>query len=132
MSWNLYFNAGFIIRCQSANASQDSASTPQAVAAAAALVKKKAASAAKEKEKEKGWFQIDDAKNTNVYVSGLPLDTTDDEFEKLMSKYGVIMKDPLTNKLKCKLYKENEEVKGDGRCGYLMVSTWSTPILFLV
>lgn len=67
------------------------------------------------------WFEIEDDKNTNVYVSGLPLDITDEEFEKLMSKYGVIMKDPITHKLKCKLYRENDEVKGDGRCCYLMV-----------
>ncbi len=31
------------------------------------------------------------------------------------------MKDPLTHKLKLKLYKENDEAKGDGRCCYLMV-----------
>jgi hypothetical protein len=72
-------------------------------------------------EKKEGWFQIDEDKNTNVYVSGLPLDTTDDEFEEIMSKYGIIMKDPLTSKLKLKLYRdENGEVKGDGRCCYLM------------
>ena len=79
---------------------------------------------AKTKEKPKpkeGWFDINDDKNTNVYVSGLPLDITDEEFEELMSKYGIIMKDPLTHKLKIKLYKENDEVKGDGRCCYLMV-----------
>ncbi len=39
-----------------------------------------------------------------------------------MSKYGIIMKDPVTHKLKIKLYKENDEIKGDGRCCYLMVS----------
>lgn len=75
----------------------------------------------KEKKKKEGWFEIDDEKNTNVYVSGLPLDITDEEFEELMSKYGIIMKDPLTNKLKIKLYRENDEVKGDGRCCFLMV-----------
>jgi HIV Tat-specific factor 1 len=72
-------------------------------------------------EKREGWFQIDEDKNTNVYVSGLPLDTTDEEFEDMMSKYGIIMKDPLTSKLKLKLYRdEGGEVKGDGRCCYLM------------
>lgn len=75
----------------------------------------------KDKKKKEGWFQIDDEKNTNVYVSGLPLDITDEEFEEMMSKYGIIMKDPLTHKLKLKLYRENDEVKGDGRCCYLMV-----------
>ena len=79
--------------------------------------KKKAADATKKKE----WFDINDEKNTNVYVSGLPLDLTDEEFEEIMSKYGIIMKDPVTHKLKLKLYRENEEVKGDGRCCYLMV-----------
>jgi hypothetical protein len=71
---------------------------------------------------KKAWFDINDDKNTNVYVSGLPFDITDEEFEQLMSKYGIIMKDPITHKLKVKLYRdENNEVKGDGRCCYLMV-----------
>jgi HIV Tat-specific factor 1 len=83
----------------------------------------------KEKEKEKQienekkpatWFEVNDDKNTNVYVSGLPLDITDEEFEEMMSKYGIITKDPLTYKLKAKLYRDNDEVKGDGRCCYLM------------
>ena len=79
--------------------------------------KKEAAEAKKE-----GWFDVNDEKNTNVYVSGLPLDVTDDEFEEMMSKYGIIMKDPLTHKLKIKLYRDevNNEPKGDGRCCYLM------------
>lgn len=72
------------------------------------------------KKKRDGWFEMEDEKNTNVYVNGLPLDITDQEFEELMSKYGIIMKDPVTHKLKIKLYKENDEVKGDGRCCYLM------------
>ena len=74
--------------------------------------------------KKEGWFDVNDEKNTNVYVSGLPLDVTDDEFEEMMSKYGIIMKDPLTHKLKIKLYRDevNNEPKGDGRCCYLMVS----------
>lgn len=72
------------------------------------------------KKKRDGWFEMEDEKNTNVYVSGLPLDVTDQEFEELMSKYGIIMKDPATHKLKIKLYRENDEVKGDGRCCYLM------------
>lgn len=72
-------------------------------------------------KKEATWFEINDEKNTNVYVSGLPPDITDDEFQELMSKYGIIMKDPATNKLKIKLYRdEQNQVKGDGRCCYLM------------
>ena len=71
--------------------------------------------------KQEGWFQIDDEKNTNVYVSGLPLDISDQEYEEMMTKYGIVMKDPLTSKLKLKLYRDdNNEVKGDARCCYLM------------
>ncbi len=73
-------------------------------------------------KKKEGWVDVNEDKNTNVYVSGLPLDVTDEEFEEMMSKYGIIMKDVLTHKLKCKLYRsEDNEVKGDGRCCYLMV-----------
>ena len=72
------------------------------------------------KPKKEGWFDVNEDKNTNVYVSGLPLDITDEEFEEMMSKYGIIMKDPLSHKLKLKLYKEEDQVKGDGRCCYLM------------
>ncbi len=36
------------------------------------------------------WFEIDEEKNHNVYVSGLPLDFTTEEFEELMKKCGII------------------------------------------
>ncbi|EDO33511.1 predicted protein [Nematostella vectensis] len=54
-----------------------------------------------------GWFQPDPEKNPNVYVSGLPLDITDEEFVELMSKYGIIMEDPDTH----------------GRCCYLKMAS---------
>lgn len=69
------------------------------------------------------WFEVTQDKNTNVYVSGLPLDMTDDDFKELMNKCGLIMFDPLTKKAKLKLYKdENGQNKGDGRCCYIKVS----------
>ena len=34
---------------------------------------------------------MDENRNSWVYVSGLPLDITEDEFTELMSKYGIIM-----------------------------------------
>ena len=40
-----------------------------------------------------GWFEVDEDHNTNVYVSGLPLDISQDEFHTLMSKCGIIMND---------------------------------------
>lgn len=74
----------------------------------------------KKRKVDEGWFEVDDNKNPNVYVSGLPLDTTDEEFIELMSKYGIIMQDPDTGKPKIKLYRDNNgQLKGDGRCCYL-------------
>lgn len=69
---------------------------------------------------EPGWFDIDEDKNTNVYVSGLPPDITPDEFAELMSKCGIVMRDPITEEYKVKLYKDKEgNLKGDGLCCYL-------------
>ncbi|XP_033834909.1 HIV Tat-specific factor 1 [Periophthalmus magnuspinnatus] len=69
---------------------------------------------------EQGWFDIDEDKNTNVYVSGLPPDIGVDEFVELMSKCGIVMKDPITEEYKVKLYKDKEgNLKGDGLCCYL-------------
>ncbi|XP_034462481.1 HIV Tat-specific factor 1 isoform X1 [Hippoglossus hippoglossus] len=80
--------------------------------------------AAKEKgekrKAEQGWFDIDDNKNTNVYVSGLPPDISNEEFAELMTKCGIVMRDPITEEYKVKLYKDKEgNLKGDGLCCYL-------------
>uniref|UniRef100_A0A8C0W9T4 17S U2 SnRNP complex component HTATSF1 n=1 Tax=Castor canadensis TaxID=51338 RepID=A0A8C0W9T4_CASCN len=69
---------------------------------------------------EAGWFHVEEDRNTNVYVSGLPPDITVDEFIQLMSKFGIIMRDPQTEEFKVKLYKDNQgNLKGDGLCCYL-------------
>ncbi|XP_006992034.1 17S U2 SnRNP complex component HTATSF1 [Peromyscus maniculatus bairdii] len=69
---------------------------------------------------ESGWFHVEEDRNTNVYVSGLPPDITVDEFIQLMSKFGIIMRDPQTEEFKVKLYKDNQgNLKGDGLCCYL-------------
>lgn len=69
---------------------------------------------------EPGWFDIDDNKNTNVYVSGLPPDISTEEFVQLMSKCGIVMRDPVSEEYKVKLYKDREgNLKGDGLCCYL-------------
>ncbi|KAM5221524.1 17S U2 SnRNP complex component HTATSF1 [Ctenodactylus gundi] len=69
---------------------------------------------------ESGWFNVEEDRNTNVYVSGLPPDITVDEFIQLMSKFGIIMRDPQTEEFKVKLYKDNQgNLKGDGLCCYL-------------
>ncbi|XP_034034021.1 HIV Tat-specific factor 1 [Thalassophryne amazonica] len=69
---------------------------------------------------EPGWFNIDKEKNTNVYVSGLPPDISIEEFVDLMSKCGIVMRDPVTDEYKVKLYKDKDgNLKGDGLCCYL-------------
>nr|XP_056714982.1 HIV Tat-specific factor 1 [Euleptes europaea] len=67
-----------------------------------------------------GWFHVEEQKNTNVYVTGLPPDITKDEFVQVMSKCGIVMRDPVTEEPKIKLYKDKEgNLKGDGLCCYL-------------
>ncbi|XP_054450835.1 HIV Tat-specific factor 1-like [Pteronotus mesoamericanus] len=69
---------------------------------------------------ESGWFHVEEDRNTNVYVSGLPPDITVDEFIQLMSKFGIIMRDSQTEEFKVKLYKDDQgNLKGDGLCCYL-------------
>ncbi|KAM3869161.1 17S U2 SnRNP complex component HTATSF1-like [Diretmus argenteus] len=69
---------------------------------------------------EPGWFDVDSDKNTNVYVSGLPPDISTEEFVELMSKCGIVMRDPITEDYKIKLYKDGQgNLKGDGLCCYL-------------
>ncbi|XP_069468902.1 17S U2 SnRNP complex component HTATSF1 [Ambystoma mexicanum] len=75
---------------------------------------------AEKRKPEAGWFEVEEDRNTNVYVTGLPPDITDDEFVELMSKYGIIMRDIETENYKLKLYKDNQgNLKGDGLCCYL-------------
>ncbi|ESO11520.1 hypothetical protein HELRODRAFT_108808 [Helobdella robusta] len=74
----------------------------------------------KRKSTEHEWFEIDDSKNTNVYVSGLPPEITEEEFKELMNKAGLIAFDPVLRKPKLRLYKgEDGNYKGDGRCCYM-------------
>ncbi|XP_068601123.1 17S U2 SnRNP complex component HTATSF1-like [Brachionichthys hirsutus] len=67
-----------------------------------------------------GWFDIDENKNTNVYVSGLPPDISTEEFVEMMSRCGIVMRDPVSEEYKVKLYKDKDgNLKGDGLCCYL-------------
>ena len=67
------------------------------------------------------WFEMDDANNTSVYISNLPLSTTFDELKDLANKYGgLVAFDPLTRKPKLKLYKDEAgNFKGDALCTYI-------------
>ncbi|XP_027887291.1 17S U2 SnRNP complex component HTATSF1 isoform X1 [Xiphophorus couchianus] len=81
---------------------------------------KEAKQKGEKRKAEPGWFDIEEDKNTNVYVSGLPPDISPDEFVELMSKCGIVMRDPITEEYKVKLYKDKDgNLKGDGLCCYL-------------
>ncbi|KAL3998667.1 RNA recognition motif family protein [Acanthocheilonema viteae] len=73
-----------------------------------------------DKKEQQGWVELEEEKNTSVYVSNLPFSITEESFTELMSKCGVIQKDARTNKLKIKLYRNDDGTfKGDGRCCYI-------------
>jgi len=67
-----------------------------------------------------------------VFLLGLPLDITPDEFVEIMSKCGIIMRDPVTEEYKIKLYKDKDgNQKGDGLCCYLKVGCYNTMVMYM-
>lgn len=79
-----------------------------------------------------GWIDVEEQKNTSVYITGLPPDITPDEFVELMAKYGIIMQNPETLEYKVKLYKDKEgNLKGDGLCSYLKKESIDLALKFL-
>ncbi|KAK2196757.1 bifunctional RNA recognition motif domain/Nucleotide-binding alpha-beta plait domain superfamily/TatSF1-like [Babesia duncani] len=63
---------------------------------------------------------IDSAKNTSVYVSNLPLDTSLDEVASVFKKAGVFKIDPVTTLPKIKLYTDEQgNLKGDARVTFV-------------
>lgn len=87
----------------------------------------------KRKASDPSWFELDDQKNTKVYISNLPLDLTEEEFTEMMQRYGIIMKDPDTNKLKIKMYTEPNTTyfKGDALCTYVRIESVDLAIKLL-
>lgn len=74
----------------------------------------------KKEESKPSWFEVDDEHNTNVYVSGLPLEFTEEEFVELMQKCGMILRDMESNKFKIKIYRDSHgNLKGDALCSYI-------------
>lgn len=74
----------------------------------------------KKVKKDPEWFELESDKNTWIYISGLPLDMTSDDFLCLVGKYGLVMEDPNTEKKKFKMYTDEEgNFKGDAKCCYL-------------
>lgn len=69
------------------------------------------------------WFEVDEAHNTAIYVSGLPLDITIEELTQLFAKCGLLARDE-RGKDKIKLYRDgNGEPKGDALCTYIKVES---------
>ena len=88
-----------------------------------APVPSKSAGEDKKQPSEPNWFEIDQTKNTKVYVTNLPLDITEESLADFMQKCGLVEKDLETGKFKIKLYRDaNGEVKGDALCTYIKVS----------
>lgn len=81
--------------------------------------------AGQKRKQDPQWFEQSDEKNTKVYVSNLPLDTTEEEFVDLMQKCGLVMRDPSTQKMKVKLYMDKEQncFKGDALCTYIKIES---------
>ncbi|XP_050354343.1 HIV Tat-specific factor 1 [Nymphalis io] len=71
------------------------------------------------------WFQQSEEKNTKVYVSNLPLDTTEEDFVNLMQKCGLVERDPSTQKMRVKLYVDKDQncFKGDALCTYIKIES---------
>lgn len=81
-------------------------------------------STGKRKANPAQWFEEAPDQSTKVYVSNLPDDITEDEFADVMSKCGMIFRDPKTKKLKIKLYAEaSGQLKGDGLVHYIRVES---------
>lgn len=79
----------------------------------------------KAQQPEPTWFDIDDQHNTNVYVSNLPLELTEQEFVDFMQKCGLVMRDTASGKMKVKLYTdpETKSFKGDALCTYIRIES---------
>ncbi|XP_046436753.1 HIV Tat-specific factor 1 homolog [Daphnia pulex] len=78
----------------------------------------------KKQVSEPNWFEVDQTKNTKVYVTNLPTEINEEEIVEFMQKCGMIEKDLETGKHKIKLYRnENGQVKGDALCTYIKIES---------
>lgn len=69
------------------------------------------------------WFEVDEAHNTAVYITGLPLDITMEELTQIVTKYGLLARDDKA-KDKIKLYRDKDgQPKGDALVTYIKVES---------
>ncbi|XP_012288362.1 HIV Tat-specific factor 1 homolog [Orussus abietinus] len=102
-----------------------SASPPRPVKPVLSKAEKeeKKAEAKRKAQEPPTWFEVDEAHNTAIYVSGLPLDITLDELTELFSKCGLLARDE-KGKDKIKLYRDAQGApKGDALCTYIKVES---------
>jgi len=86
------------------------------------------------KRKKNEWVEVDEDKQTTVYVTGLPPATvTVLKFEDMMKKYGILKVDPVRDQPKLKLYKDRQTgvPKGDGVCTYEHIESVNLAIQML-
>lgn len=87
------------------------------------LKEQKKAEAKRKAAEPPTWFEIDEAHNTAIYISGLPVDITIDELVEIVTKYGMLLRDD-KNKPKLKLYMDADgQPKGDALCTYIKVES---------
>lgn len=84
------------------------------------------------KPSEPVWFEVDEAHNNKIYVSGLPADVTEKELVDFVQKCGLIEKDIQTGKMKIKIYRDADgRVKGDALCTYIKIESVDLALNFL-
>lgn len=105
-------------------AAMSSATQPTAQTTATPDAEEPQKPAVKRKPNPAQWFDESPEHCTKVYVSNLPDDITEEEFVEVMSKCGMIFRDPNTKKNKVKLYAEKGgQLKGDGLVHYMRVES---------
>ena len=105
------------------NQSSEPKKPPEPKVSAKVDKEQKKAEAKRKASEPPTWFEIDQAHNTAIYISGLPMDITMDELTELVTKCGLLARDE-KNKNKIKLYRDsNGDPKGDALCTYIKVST---------
>lgn len=102
-------------------------------ALANAKKQKRAAYRERKKLKQKAGIWGQAKSNPNCYVSGLPVDVTEDELITLFTRSGVIKIDPLTGKPKVKLYRDatSNISKGDALVTFARPESVELAVKFL-
>ncbi|KZC03769.1 PREDICTED: HIV Tat-specific factor 1 homolog [Dufourea novaeangliae] len=127
-AWFPKVDEDFMARYQMSYGFTDSSQTEtksveQSQEAAKVEKEKRKIEAKKKAQEPPTWFEVDEAHNTAIYMSGLPLDITMEELTALFNKCGLIARDE-KGKNRIKLYKDsNGQPKGDALCIYIKVES---------